>query len=165
MLTFRGAQVDLPTHHKTPTLHVPTLHTPVVRFPHPFILPTPDAHPDPTGQFIELAQAGAEGGGEGADCSTDDPVDRHDHLGIEVMPASGSRLDRHLAAFLRFPTHAEGAGRDRVAEEVESLTKGGPLGFLRVASQPELLLNPRRHGLQRLFRLTLGRAPDHMPVG
>jgi hypothetical protein len=45
------------------------------------------------------------------------------------------------------------------------LTKGGPLGFLRVASQPELLLNPRRHGLQRLFRLTLGRAPDHMPVG
>jgi hypothetical protein len=70
-------------------LNVPTLQTPVVRFPKPFILHTPDSPPDPSVQFIELAQTGGEGGGKVADCSTDDPVDLHDHLGIEVMTAFG----------------------------------------------------------------------------
>ena len=165
MLTLLGAHIDLPTRNKTHALDVPSLHTPVVRFPDPCILHTPNAHPDPPVQFIALSQTGREGGGKGADCSTDDAVDLQDHLGIEVVTAPGQRLHLRLEAIFRFITHADGAGRDRVAEEVKPLTAGGQPGFLRVESQPEIILDPLRHGLQRLFRLTLGRAQDHMPVG
>jgi hypothetical protein len=113
---------------------VSALETPVVRFPDPFILHTPDTHPDPPVQFITLAQAGAEGGGEVADCPAEDLVDLHDYCGLKVMTASGDFLDLHLEAFFRFPTHTDGAGRDVVAEEVKPLTKGRQLGFVRVAS-------------------------------
>ena len=89
MLTLSGTPVDLPTQDKTHTLDVPALQPPVVRFPHPFILHTPDTPPDPTVQFIELSQTGRKGGGKVADCATDHPVDLHDHFGIEVMTASG----------------------------------------------------------------------------
>ena len=70
---------------------MPTLQTPVVRFPYPLILHTPNAHPDPAIQLIELARAGSELSGEVADGSPDHPVDLQDHLGIEVVTASGER--------------------------------------------------------------------------
>jgi hypothetical protein len=63
-----------------------TLQTPVIRFPYPFILHTPNPHPDPSIQFIALVQAGGEGGGEVTDGSLDHPVDLQDHLGDTTLP-------------------------------------------------------------------------------
>ena len=105
---------------------------------------------------MKLPEAGDEGGGEVPDGSPDHPVDLQDHLGIEVVTAFGSRLDLHLEAFLRLATHADGTGRDVIAEEGKPLTEGGQMGFLRVESPPEVFLDTRRHRLQRPFRVARG---------
>ena len=144
--TLPCTQIHFPTRNETHVHDVASLQTPVVRFPYPLELHTPNPHPDPTVQLIELAQAGRELGGEVADGSPNDPVDLHDHLGVEVVTASCKRFDLHLEAFLRLTTQPDGAGRDAVAEKIKPLTKSGQMGFVRVESQPEIFLDTRRHG-------------------
>ena len=135
---------------------MPILQAPVIRFPYPFILHAPDSHPDPAVQLVALAQTGGKRSGEGADGSTSHLVDLLDHLGVEVMTASGQRLDFHLEAFLRLATQADGAGRDVRAENIKPLTACGPMGFLRVERQPEVFLDTPCHRLEPPFRVARG---------
>jgi hypothetical protein len=92
LLTLPWTPIDLPTQHKTPAADVATLQAPVVRFPEPLILHTPNPHPDPTVEFIALAEAGAESSGKVADCAAENPVDLRDHFSIEVVTVSGTLL-------------------------------------------------------------------------